>query len=337
MRLSLVVAKRELKSLGHGTTFSELSADALEAFEIGIPPPENQKTICRYLDDMADRIQRYIRAKERLIELLEEQKQALIQQAVTGQIDVRTGRPYPGYKDSGVEWLGMIPAHWRLRRLGTTAGSVVTGTWGDEPTGGRDTLCVRVADFDRKQLSVSLEDRTMRSVSSADIGVRGLVRGDLLLEKSGGGEAHPVGQVVSFDHDVEAVPSNFIARLRVRRGSHDPRYVLYLHAMLYDVRVSLRSVKQTTGIQNLDVGAYLDERVPVPVRAEQTAIAHYLDSASAVTDRAVASARCQISVAEELRTRLISDVVTGKLDVRGMAPLPDSEAGIEAMVEERQA
>ncbi len=146
-----------------------------------------------------------------------------------------------------------------------------------------------------------------------------------------------MGQVVSFDHDIEAVPSNFIVRLRARRGSHDPRYVLYLHAMLYDAKVSLRSVKQTTGIQNLDVGAYLDERVPVPVLAEQTAIAHYLDSASVVTDRAVATARGQISLAEELRTRLISDVVTGKLDVRGAASLPESAAGIKAMVEEESA
>ena len=59
------------------------------------------------------RIRRYIRAKERLIELLEEQKQAIIHQAVTGQIDVRTGQPYPAYKDSGVEVAGRsVPLHW---------------------------------------------------------------------------------------------------------------------------------------------------------------------------------------------------------------------------------
>ena len=67
---------------------------------------QEQAAIVRYLDHVDRRIQRYIRAKQKLIALLEEQKQAVIHQAVTGRIDVRTGRPYPAYKPSGVEWLG---------------------------------------------------------------------------------------------------------------------------------------------------------------------------------------------------------------------------------------
>ena len=83
-----------------------------------LPPLAEQTAIVRFLDHGDRRIRRYIRAKERLIELLEEQKQArIIHQAVTGQIDVRTGQPYPAYKDSGVEWLGEVPEHWEVRRL----------------------------------------------------------------------------------------------------------------------------------------------------------------------------------------------------------------------------
>ena len=70
--------------------------------------------IARFLDHAERRIRRYIRAKERLIELLEERKRALIHEAVTGRIDVRTGQPYPAYKDSGVEWLGKVPEHWEV-------------------------------------------------------------------------------------------------------------------------------------------------------------------------------------------------------------------------------
>ena len=73
---------------------------------VPLPSRHEQLAIVRFLDHADRRIRRYIRAKERLIELLEEQKQAIIHQAVTGQIDVRTGQPYPAYKDSGVEWLG---------------------------------------------------------------------------------------------------------------------------------------------------------------------------------------------------------------------------------------
>ena len=78
------------------------------------PPLPEQTAIVRFLDHADRRIRRYIRAKQKLIALLEEQKQALIHQAVTGRIDVRTGQPYPAYKPSGVEWLGDVPAHWRL-------------------------------------------------------------------------------------------------------------------------------------------------------------------------------------------------------------------------------
>ena len=63
---------------------------------------------------MDRRIRRFIRAKKKLIKLLEEQKQVIIHQAVIGQIDVRTGKPYPAYRDSGMEWLGDVPEHWKV-------------------------------------------------------------------------------------------------------------------------------------------------------------------------------------------------------------------------------
>ena len=82
-----------------------------------VPPSVAQRGIVRFLDHANRRIQRYMRAKQKLIALLAEQKQAIIHQAVTGRIDVRTGRPYPAYKSSGVEWLGKVPAHWEVTRV----------------------------------------------------------------------------------------------------------------------------------------------------------------------------------------------------------------------------
>ena len=75
-----------------------------------------QAAIVRFLDHADRRIRRYLRAQQQLIALLEEQKHALIHQAVTGQIDVRTGRPFPAYKPSGVEWLGEVPERWQVCR-----------------------------------------------------------------------------------------------------------------------------------------------------------------------------------------------------------------------------
>ena len=85
---------------------------------IVVPPFSEQAAIVRYLDHADRRIRRYIHAKQKLITLLEEQKQAIIHQAVTGQTDVRTGQPYPAYKPSAVRWLGNIPEHWEVWQIG---------------------------------------------------------------------------------------------------------------------------------------------------------------------------------------------------------------------------
>ena len=82
-----------------------LSVERLLTLELPVPSLPEQTVMIRFLEHADRRIRRYIRAKQKLIALLEEQKQAIIHQAVTGQIDVRTGQPYPAYKPSGLEWL----------------------------------------------------------------------------------------------------------------------------------------------------------------------------------------------------------------------------------------
>ena len=117
-------------SMGRGITVKHIYGDQLKYVTLGLPPCSEQRAIVRFLDRVDRRIRHYIRAKERLIELLEEQKQAIIRQAVTGQIDVRTGRPYPAYKDSGFEWLGQVPTHWEVCTLGRITESFRTGPFG---------------------------------------------------------------------------------------------------------------------------------------------------------------------------------------------------------------
>ena len=97
-----------------GVTRFGLTHSGIKSVWLPLPPLPEQTAIVRFLDHADRRIRRYIRAKEKLIALLEEQKRATIHQAVTGQIDVRTGQPYPTYKPSGVEWLGDVPVHWEV-------------------------------------------------------------------------------------------------------------------------------------------------------------------------------------------------------------------------------
>ena len=109
-------AATQKATMGRGITIMHMYGTQLKYLTIPLPPLPEQVTIVRFLDHADRRIRRYIRAKEKLITLLKEQKQAIIHQAVTGQIDVRTGQPYPA---SDVEWLGEVPKHWNVRRLKT--------------------------------------------------------------------------------------------------------------------------------------------------------------------------------------------------------------------------
>ena len=122
---------------------------------------------------------------------------------------------YESYQDSGTCYLRDIPSSWEIKQLKRSVEGCVNGVWGQEPTEESENIVViRVADFDRPRLSVSDVDFTMRGISEKDRVRRRLLRGDLLLEKSGGGENQQVGQVVLFDLEIEAVTSNFVARLR---------------------------------------------------------------------------------------------------------------------------
>ena len=102
--------------IGRGFTVMHIYSTDLKYMAVAIPPVPEQAAIVRFLDHADRRIRRYLSAKQKLITLLEEQKQAIIHQAVTGQIDVRTGRPFPAYKPSGVEWLGEVPERWHVCR-----------------------------------------------------------------------------------------------------------------------------------------------------------------------------------------------------------------------------
>ena len=179
---------------------------------------------------------------------------------------------YPKYRDSGVEWLGEVPGHWMIDRLKRSTVSAKNGVWGDEAKqDANDIPCVRVADFDRQRLRFELDDPTIRNVFDSDRIGRVLKQGDLLLEKSGGGEGQPVGCVVLYDDQLPAVCSNFVARVQTEPGM-DSSFWRYVHAAAYAVRLNTRSIKQTSGIQNLDASQYFDERSAFPPFLEQTQI-----------------------------------------------------------------
>jgi type I restriction enzyme S subunit len=165
-----------------------------------------------------------------------------------------------------------------MARIKDLIGSAVNGVWGDEPNeDGHDVTCVRAADFDRTALTVRKEKLPLRSLDSRARTKHLLRLGDLVWEKSGGGETQPVGLAVRFDLTEPAVCSNFCTRITPSSGT-DSRYLAYVFAAAYAIGLNQRSIKQTTGLQNLDGGSFLAEPWPVPDTEEQRRIADFLDA-----------------------------------------------------------
>ena len=221
---------------------------------------------------------------------------------------------YPKYKDSGVKWLGQVPEHWAVTRMKWAVTACKNGVWGNEAQQDEDDIpCVRVADFDRNRINVKLNDPTIRNVPKKDRVGRALRRGNLLLEKSGGGEQQPVGCVVLYDDDAPAVCSNFIARVEIA-PKMNASYWRYVHAAAYSVRLNIRSINQTSGIQNLDQTRYFNEQAAFPPSDEQNSIAVFLGHETGKIDLFIDEQQRLIELLKEKRQAIISHAVTKGLN-----------------------
>ena len=245
-------------------------------------------------------------------------------------------KPYPEYRQSGIPWLGQVPIHWEVARLKWSSEDIVNGVWGDEPDGENDIACVRVADFDRHRFEIRTTEPTIRAVEPSQRAGRELHSGDLLIEKSGGGDKQIVGAVVHYDHSLPAVSSNFIGRITIRKNDH-PKFWTYVHAMLYTGRLTYPAIKQTTGIQNIDINAYFNTEVGFPPRDEQRAIAAFLDCETSTIDQLIAKQELLIERLQEYRNAVITQAVTKGLPpdaayASGFNPAPPLKpSGIEWM------
>ena len=144
---------------------------------------------------------------------------------------------------------------------------------------------------------------------------KNLTKGDLLLEKSGGGELFPVGRVVRFNLDLgKTTCSNFIQKLSPSQ-KYCSSFLCYLFSSMYTKKVNGLFYNQTTGIQNLKIKEYLNQTVFLPPLDEQTAIANYLDTATAKIDAAIAQQQKMIDLLNERKQIIINRAVT-----RGLNP-----------------
>lgn len=289
------------------------------------PPSEEQTAIARYLDHIGRRINRYVQAKQKLIALLEEQKQAIIQEAVTGRIDVRTGKPYAAYKDSGVEWLGEVPEHWEVRRLRNVTEVRFSNVDKHSKEGEKAVRLCNYSDVYHNDRIHSGMNFMRATASDNEVNRFRLVTGDVLITKDS-----ETWDDIGVPACVESTGPDIVCgyHLALLRPLTEMVNGEFLHATLPCQSVATQLHVRANGVTRfgLSQGAIKSIWLQIPPFSEQTAIVLYLDEKTSKIDKAITRTQREIELLREYHQRLISDVVTGKLDVRkAAAKLPPEE------------
>jgi type I restriction enzyme S subunit len=274
---------------------------------LAFPPLDEQAAIVRFLDHADARIRRYIRAKQKLIKLVEAEKQAIIQRAVTRGIDSTAP-----LQSSGVEWLGDVPKHWEVRRIKTLFCEK------DQRNGDGNGLLLSLT---RARGIIPQTEASNRIASAEDLSNYKVCRtGDLVMNRmqawSGMFAVSPQEGVVSPDYSVFGV----IGSLRAEFFEY-----LFKTPLLVD-QFAQRSKGIGSGFNRLYTRDFGSVPVAVPPLPEQSRIVEFLHDATSGLSSIVDRAHHEIALLREYNICLIADAVTGKLDVREAAKALPQEA-----------
>ena len=312
MRTASFAAEARRWSYGLTSDQWSLRPEHFKMIYCPLPPPHERELIVRYLDHLDRGVRRYSSAKRKLIALLNEQRQAVIEQVATRGLDA-TVRLRP----SGLDWLGDIPHHWEVARLRNLVTRVTSGSRGWSAFESVDgPLFLRVGNLTRDSIRLSLEDVVHLNLPrTSETGRTRVHPGDLLLSITAF-----IGSVALVPEDIpEAYVSQHVALCRPSSRRRDEfRWVAYF---------LLSRSGQTFGKLNLyggtKDGLSLDDvknfPVLLPPKAEQEAIVRRLDEYVKDDEGTRTLLLAQIASAREYQMRLSADVVTGKVDVSGVA------------------
>lgn len=307
---------RKLLSPLYSGLRNTIPVDRLLGTKTPQPPPEEQTVIVRFLDWANSRLERTIRAKRKVIALLNEQKQAIIHRAVTRGLD-----PNVPLKDSGISWLGDIPQHWALWRIsrfarvgnGSTPSRAQPNYWknGHYPW-------LNSSQINRGYIDTA--DQVVTSTALRECHLPRVPAGSVLVAITGQGKTRGMAAVLG----IEATINQHIAFISPRRKIALPEFI---HLALTAAYPQLRAISDDSGSTK---GALTCEdlkrfKLPFPSLDEQILILKGVQIETVELSAAVSRLEREIELLREYRTRLVADVVTGKLDVRVAAgQLPPS-------------
>ena len=293
----------------NGITRFGLGKSSIENLLLPIPSESEQRQIANFLDRKTEQIDKLIRIKERKIELLQEQRTALINHAVTKGLD-----PNVEMKPSGVDWIGKIPKHWQVLRTKHVGSSNPPKNILKSPCLS-DELVVFLP-MERVHIDGTFDQELMLPYSQLKNGYTYFEEGDILIAKVT--PCFENGKIVHLNNLTTLVgfgSTEFIVICPDLQKVFPP----FLHNILSNV--PLRSIgkhfmKSAIGLKRVPTKFVEDFRIPIPTYQEQKEIANFLNQKTKQIDELITTEHKKIELLKEYRQSLISEAVTGKIDVR---------------------
>jgi type I restriction enzyme, S subunit len=305
--LYYVVSDARLDAVSKDSAIPGLDREDAYTRDVAVCALEEQWAIAAFLDREIAKIDALVAKKGRLIELLQEQRSALVTDAVTKGLD-----PAAPVKDSGLDWLGEIPAHWGLKRLWHLTppdrrimyGIVLPG-----PNVEDGVPIVKGGDVSAQRLRLALLNRTTFEIESGYVRSR-LRGGDLVYAIRGS-----IGEVAMVPDELAGANlTQDAARVSYTPATYGPWLLYALRSAVVFAQLEAGALGAT--IKGINIRDLKRASIPVPPRKEQEAIARFLGRETARIDALVTKIADAIDRLHELRTALISAAVTGKIDVR---------------------
>jgi type I restriction enzyme, S subunit len=301
--------------LGSGLR-QNLSWEDFKRFPFFIPSLNEQHQIVTYIEWKTAQINKFIKTKKQVIELLKEQKQVAIDEVVTGKIDFRTGLPYREYVETGVDWLSSIPKAWKMRRLKTIASVQASGV--DKKSFPEEIpvlLCNYVDVYKNERITSHIKFMSA-TASPEEINSFKIMIDDVLITKDS--ESWKDIAVPAYVSDeVDAVCAYHLSLVRTKKKELAGEFLFYAFSstqLSYQFKIAANGVTRF----GLSQGAVRSGVFPIPPLSLQLDMCKYLTSSLRTIDLLIRKASQEIDTMKEYQTRLISDVVKGTVNVQGV-------------------
>jgi len=303
--------KAYLEAESYGGTKVQLALDDVKSFPLSLPPIEEQRSLITFLDRETAKIDALIAEQQRLIELLQEKRQAVISHAVTKGLN-----PDAPMKDSGVEWLGEVPEHWEVGALGYALSAIGDVDHYMPPTVAEGVPYVMTGDLE--DLASEIDFTACKQISRNEYHqlCKKIITsmGDLIVARYA-----TIGTVSYVDLDLEFIVSYSCVTIRPKAEKAFGRFLFFClksDSFFQGIRERINTNTQgNVGIADLKL-----VKVALPPIEKQLEITEFLQTRTEEMGRVIQSSEAVIDLLQERRSALISAAVTGQIDVRGLVP-----------------